>query len=284
MALAITGITYEELGKSKTLERAGIVTKARQVISSVNLGASTYAELYYFSKEVAVNEAVKALNEEQKDYNFDKQPSVIINGKFSHSNRLNEVEPLTGSIDFVSKANLGESFLMIWDIMSDYARVRTGRYRDSIWLVKNRTNVIAKSRQELESWIKNSGGVKQRDVFSFVFTAPYAYMLELEGLSKGRSSKKLKENKPKEGKTFTERDIRRVSNGAVVLSSRAVRRQLKGNVFVKPSIITGGEIGLTSPARGSGRGRIRQRGKNVGKPYIYPCLNIWIPVDNALIQ
>jgi hypothetical protein len=289
MGLRITGITYEELGgreRGTTQDFNGISKRTqgpRKIKSSIEMGESTYEELYEFSQQVGADSAITALLEEQNKYDFDKNPNVVVNNKYATEKDFIKVDPLRGKIEIVARAGLGDSFLTIFDALQSNARVASGRVRDSLWVVKNRTNVIARNRVDLENWIKNAPEVKGRDTYSFVFTAPYAYRLELDGISAGRHEPKTRDSKKKVPKG-TKKDVVRRANGAVFVSMRKVKSLLKGNVFVSQSILTGGELGLTSPAKGSGVGRIRQRGKNSGMPYVYPCLNIFIPVDDALVQ
>jgi hypothetical protein len=122
-----------------------------------------------------------------------------------------------------------------------------------------------------------------KDRLRFVNTAPYANKLELEGVTANGTNKKEGPTKRKNGSLRDKGKLFRKPNGVYIISHRAIKRMLKGNVFVVYQPILGSELGLNSPESGSGIGRKRQLGRDKGRTYVYPSIYIQI-AQTGIVQ
>ena len=74
----------------------------------------------------------------------------------------------------------------------------------------------------------------------------------------------------------------RKPNGTYTMALQSIRRKYKSNSFIKYQVVPGGYLGLTAPERGSGVGRIFQKGKYKGTPYVYPSILIYVKAAGVL--
>lgn len=235
--------------------------------SDVN-GAVTLQDFLQYTKNIIIAVARDALKDEQSR-GFDQTPVVKVDNKFNAP--IESVNPF-GQIEFIARASVKELLLFSYESIIGRSRVATGRYLKSN-IVSFNGEEIARDMKEFQSWLENKKSFKDTDRIRFVNIAPYANKLELDGLAKGSASPKSRQVKPRGGGNKV---TVRKPNGTYSLALRAIRNKYKSNSLIKYELVLGSELGLTSPERGSGVGRIRQTGRSKGRTYVYPSILIYL--------
>lgn len=242
-------------------------------------GEMSLQDFLEYSRSVIVSVAKDVLSDSQSK-GFDKDPVVIVDGKYGRKEE--SVKPL-GSIDYVSKKSASDILIFAYEAILERTKRVTGRYGRNNIVVFN-GNQVANDKESMRAWIGTSPKFKDRDRIRFINTAPYANKLELDGVTKGSVGtsgrtvipKTDKKGRPKPGAGM------RKPNGVYTLALRAIRHKYRGNSIIKYEQVLGSEMGLTSPVRGSGVGRVRQKGKSAGRTYVYPSILIYIKEGGIL--
>lgn len=240
-------------------------------------GNITVQDLMKYSQQVIISVAKSALSEEQAR-GFDKEPTVKVDNKFGK--REEQVLPF-GQIEYIARQNVKEIFLYAYTMILQQTKVVTGHYMESNVVFFNGVEV-ARKYSDLEKFLNSQKSFKEADKIEFVNIAPYATRLELEGISKGRAKKPFNFSGAGKGKEGPKRMMGRKPNGTYTLATQAIRRKYRNNSFIKYQVVPGGYLGLTAPERGSGTGRIFQRGKYKGSPYVYPSILIYVKAAGVL--
>lgn len=254
-------------------------TKARSYDLDADLsGKMTLQEFFDFTKRAHIKIA-KAVLDDAQDNGFDKKPVKAIDNRF---NKQEEDVKYFGKIEYISnveiKPYLIRAYLYIWNL----SKVVTGQYRSSNEVYFNGQKV-ANDPKSFERWLNSNPKFTNKDRLRFVNTAPYANKLELEGVTANGTNKKEGPTKRKNGSLRDKGKLFRKPNGVYIISHRAIKRMLKGNVFVVYQPILGSELGLNSPESGSGIGRKRQLGRDKGRTYVYPSIYIQI-AQTGIVQ
>jgi len=251
--------------------------KPEYTLESDVSGNLTLKELFKFTKNTLLATASTILHEEQAK-GFDKKPVVRVDNKYGRTEQ--DVNPL-GQIEYISRGNSKEMLLFCYDAILQRSPRLTGRYHDNNIVLFNEREV-ASSRAGFEAWLSGQKSFKDKDKIRFVNIAPYANKLELDGTTSSGTSTKRRPIKDKKGRDRIGTLVRK-PNGVYTLALRAIRHKYKGNSLIKYEQILGSQYGLSSPPRGSGIGRIRQRGRDKGRTYVYPSILIYI-IESGLMQ
>lgn len=265
MASSQVSLTVYEKGKRKP----------EYTIESNIRGELTAAELLSLIKNTIVAVAKDAKREETAR-GFDPRARIVVDNKF---NRVEEDVKPTGKIEYIARQDLREILQFSYDKIINLTRIitRTGNYAKNNVVLYNNVEV-ARNPADFKKFLDFKRDFKNNDRIEFVNIAPYANKQELEGLVKGGG--RTARIKPKKGTEGPARLVRK-PNGVYFLAHRSIKEKYKGNSFIKYQPILGQEIGLTSPPRGSGVGRIRQTGKSAGRTYVYPAILILVKLDGV---
>jgi hypothetical protein len=218
----------------------------------------------------------KEARKEETSRGFDPKAVLKVDNKFGLVEE--DVNPI-GQIEYIARQDLREILEFSYKKIIELTRIitRTGNYAKNNVVLYNNVEV-ARTMAEFIKFLDIKRDFKNNDRIEFVNIAPYANRQELDGLVKGAG--RTHAVKPKKGTEGPARLVKK-PNGVYFLAHRAIKGKYKGNSFIKYQPILGQEIGLTSPERGSGVGRIRQTGKTAGRTYIYPAILILIKTDGV---
>ena len=265
--MANVGITLEVFESGRRKPEYSIESDIR--------GDVTAKEFLNLVKNTLINVAKEARREEVAN-GFDPKAVLKVDNKFGLVEE--DVQPV-GQIEYIARQDLREILQFSYDKILSLTRVinRTGNYAKNNVVLYNNVEV-ARDPADFKKFLDFKRDFKQNDKIEFVNIAPYANKLELDGLVKGTG--RTAKIKPKKGQEGPARLVKK-PNGVYYLAHRAIKEKYKGNSFIKFQPILGQEIGLTSPPRGSGVGRIRQTGKSAGRTYIYPAILILVKLDGV---
>jgi len=239
-------------------------------------GTLTEKDLYQFFQNTLINTAKAVLAEEQSR-GFDKNPFIKVDGRYDKA--VEQVNPL-GKIQYISRQNGADILQLAYKEIQLRSKIVTGRYVSSNWVFFN-GQLVAIDLSSFDAWLKSKKSFEAKDRIRFVNVAPYASKLELLGVTKDRS--KPREVKKRDRKNRETSQMVRKPNGVYWTSFRTLKRKYGENSLIKFENVLGSEMGLTSPPRGSGIGRIRQKGKSEGRTYIYPSILVYI-IGKGIIQ
>jgi hypothetical protein len=227
-------------------------------------GTWTLNDLLKFAKNALITISSDVLKEEQAK-GFDKNPILLVDGKFGTS--VDNVKPL-GKIQYIAKQNVKNIVMFAYEAVLKRSPEDTGRYLNSNVVTYN-GNQVANNLQGLKSWLARTE-FGEKDKIRIVNTAPYARKLELQGVRKGVRSPKM--GKFVRGSTQRPNQNGQIKkpNGAYTLATKAIKAKYGKAVFIKFELLLGSTIGLV------GAGRVRKTGKDIGRPYVYPSILIWV--------
>lgn len=230
-------------------------------------GEWTKEDLLRFTKKALITIAKDVLKEEQNK-GFDKNPTVLVDNKFNRKEE--EVKPF-GKIQYIAKLQFREVITETYKQILYRSKVLTGRYFASNVVTYNGIQVATNPR-ELDSFLKTLTSFKDKDIFRFINTTPYARRLENLGVTRQRSE-------PKEAKRKKKKSVVTVivPNGAYHITYLNIKRRYKKNTFVGFDWMNASEVGLIQNAED--KKRLSFKGKKLkkrqlGRPYLYPTIII----------
>lgn len=233
-------------------------------------GELTLIKFLEYTKDMLQTVALQVLREEQKDFNFDKDPLIRVDGRANKP--LSAVDPL-GRIQFIARASSAEFLKEIYQNILDRSPIDTGQYITSHYVFWNNIR-IATNMVELEAFIKRGVEFKENDFVAFINIAPYARKLERFGVTAQRSKMRTVKSRDKRGRSgFNGRVL--AANGTYFLTSRAVRRKYRGNAKIDFKFIPGSQLGLSAEfktVRGQGKSPLEGKGKKDARTYLYPAI------------
>lgn len=239
-------------------------------------GKLSLQEFFDYTKRVHVAVS-KEVIKDAVEAGFDKKYTLLVDNK---RNKVEEDVKYFGTIEYVASVNIREALMKAYAFILDLSKVRTGQYKRSNDVYFN-GKIVAGDMKEFEAWLKTVKSFEPRDRIRFVNTAPYANKLELEGVTANGTNKKMSPRTDKKGRPRNGGKSFRKPNGVYWIAARTLKRYFKGNLFVVHQNILGSELGLTSPAKGSGMGRVRQRGRDKGRTYVYPSIYLQITTSGT---
>ncbi len=244
--------------------------------SDIN-GELSLDDLFKFTKRSLILISNEALKEEQAK-GFDKNPVVAVDGKTSKP--IEDVHPL-GKIVFSARQSAFTIIAELFSHVVNRSPVDTGFYRDHHFVLFNGRSV-ANTEATLNAWLEKAE-IKDGDVLRIVNIAPYAGMLEREGVRSDSRKARLTKSRDRKQRSGTHV---RAANGAYYLASRATLRKYKFNAKIRFEFINGSQIGIEGgfptssyrgkPLRSTFSGRTGPKGtKHKWKgPYVYPSIVI----------
>lgn len=239
----------------------------------------TIEELLKFTKNALLTISEQVLKEEQ-DRGFDKDPITTVDGITGKS--VQDVNPL-GKIVFTARQEIKKIALDTYANILKRAPIDTGLYASLNYVFFNGTQ-IATNMRELEKWFETPPAFKDRDRLRFMNIAPYAQMLELEGVTRQRKKQRLGATRDKLQRSGAK--VRK-PNGTYALTMKAIRAKYKNNVFMRFELLPGDYVGVTSPIPPNSKQKFRADYHPSSKYnkgyYLYPTIVLGV-VETRLLQ
>jgi hypothetical protein len=223
---------------------------------------STFEEFAEDIKETLIETSLQVLKQEQSE-GFEKKPRTRIDNKFGKD--LFDVNPF-GKVEFFAREDVSKVLRGIYEAIEKRSPSVTGQYKSGNYVFRN-TQLVARSRSELESFIKarEQLGFNDKDVYRFINVNPYGRKLERYGVSKGRQRPRIGKSKAKKPK----RQFISVPNGAYSLAARSIRSKFKGAASqMKFLFHKNGAKGISIQSTGN----FRNTYKKTAQPYLYPMI------------
>jgi len=240
-------------------------------------GEISARDLIKFSQQ-AIIQIAKAVLVEEQGKGFDLKPVLIVDNKYNK--KESDVRPF-GSIEYIARQSGKDILNFIYQSIYDRSPLKKGGYMSNNLVLYNEVEV-ARLPSQFDAWLKNKPSFKDGDKIRFVNFAPYANKNELDGVTERGVNTVRRVTKDRKGRVKNGGKKFRKPNGTYTLAYRAVKRKYKGNAIIKYEQVLGSDFGLTSPARGSGIGRIRQKGRDKGRTYVYPSILVYIKEGGIL--
>lgn len=252
--------------------------------SDIN-GQITLADFFTLTKGTLIRVARQVLTEEQAK-GFDKRPRVRVDNRFDIPEDY--VSPL-GKIEYFPRVSSLRVVLFAYDAIEGRSIVgKTKTYISSNWVFLN-GKIVAKNKNELQSWVDSNPILNAKDKLRIVNLTPYGRKLENLGASRDKRSgrraiKKREGTRKKKGRSFQVK----IPNGAYQLAVRAIRSRFKSaGSTISFSYIAGSEAGVGGavPVRANFRTTFK-KGRSVGqvgRPYVYPSIVIRFS-DQGILQ
>jgi hypothetical protein len=234
-------------------------------------GEMSLADLLEFTKQNLILIADTALSEEQAK-GFDRTPIVKVDNRVGKP--VAQVSPL-GSIEFISRQNIDDIMLAIYDAIEHRSPVDTGLYKQSNYVFFNGKQ-IAKTRSELTAWLATKPQVEPKDLIRFVNIQPYARKLERYGVTAQRQQRRLRKSQDARARSGNGGKVL-APNGTYYLASRSASRLYKNNLKISFKYIVGSDLGLMSVFKTGSNGvpgskkKSSRKAKNP-RTYLYPSI------------
>lgn len=234
-------------------------------------GEISLQDFLEYVKGALIVTADTVLREEQS-MGFDKKPIVVVDGSSNKS--LVNVSPF-GKIEFVSRVNVGELLIEVYEGLLFRSPVLTGMYKSSHFVFVNGKQV-ASDMESLKAFLAANPEFKVNDLIRFVNIQPYGRKLERLGVTAQRKQSRTVRSRDK--KRAAAGDRVRAPNGAYFLTTRSIKSKYKNNTQIYFTFISGASLGIKGSFKNPGR-----RGKNsAGRPYLYPTIVIKIREGGSL--
>jgi len=203
---------------------------------------------------------------------FPKDALRLVDGK---ANKPIERVNYLGKVEYISKVDLREIALEVFDSIEKRSRVESGLYK-KFNIVMFRGNQVASTRQELENFFDMQKDIIPGDKIMFINITPYAHMLERMGLSSGRKSEKWR--KSTDDKQRSGPKVRK-PNGTYALTYTLMRRKLRSRAYLKFELLPANYLQVTDKLPISGpkqkyRATYDPKGKYNSGFYLHPVITL----------
>lgn len=216
---------------------------------------------------------------------FDKDYITAVDGKIGK--RLEDVKPF-GKIEYTARVQAPDILLDVYKSLIDRSKVDRGTYVDLHYVFVNK-NLVARTEQELKSYLNRGLKLKGGDVVRFVNMAPYAGKLERDAIRQamGKIAPKMRMVKSKDRPRFRSGPTVRAPNGTYFITSRTVIRKYKFNSKIEFQWVNGSQLDFSLAPSADKRGRTFRRtfasrkGKKA-QQYAYPSIVIFISSEGII--
>lgn len=214
----------------------------------------------------------QAAFKEEVDRGFPKDALRLVDGK---ANKPIERVNYFGRVDYISKVDLKELALEVFDSIEKRSRVESGLYK-KFNIVMFRGNQVASTRQELENFFEKQTDIIAGDKLMFINITPYAHMLERMGYSAGRKTEKWRKSTDKKQRSGPK--VRK-PNGTYALTYTLMRRKLRSRAYLKFELLPANylqvsdKVPITGPKQ-KYRATYDPKGKYNSGFYLHPVITL----------